>query len=172
MSTTLRPIDHNDMPFLYQVYAGTRQEELVMVDWTPEQKAAFLDQQFSAQHQYYQEHYHNSRFDIIVWNQVPVGRLYVARWSEEIRIIDIAILPKYRHRGIGTSLLADLMYEASQAGRPLTIHVEKVNPALRLYERLGFQPIDDRGVYWFMEWRPRPTTVAPISSVPFVATDN
>ena len=70
-----------------------------------------------------------------------------------IRIVDIALLPDYCNRGIGTSLLRGLQSEAAAAGKPLRIHVERFNPALRLYERLGFHPIADRGVYLFMEWR-------------------
>ena len=83
----------------------------------------------------------------------PAGRLYVARGSDEIRIVDIALLPESCNRGIGTTLLRGLQSEAAAAGKPLRIHVERFNPALRLYERLGFRQIDDRGVYLFMEWR-------------------
>ena len=70
--------------------------------------------------------------------------------------MDIALLPAYRNAGIGSALLHALMAEAAQAGKPVRIHVEKQNPALRLYTRLGFVPIADRGVYWFLEWSPSP----------------
>ena len=78
-------------------------------------------------------------FDVIVVDGQPVGRLYVARWSDEIRIVDIALLSDYCNRGIGTTLLRGLQSEAAAAGKPLRIHVERFNPALRLYERLGFR---------------------------------
>ena len=90
----------------------------------------------------------------------PAGRLYVSREEDDIRIVDVALLPEYCNRGIGTTLLRGLQSEAAAAGKPLAtagrllrIHVERFNPALRLYERLGFHPIADRGVYLFMEWR-------------------
>ena len=83
-----------------------------------------------------------------------VGRLYVARWTGEIRIVDIALLPEFCNRGIGTTLLRQLQAEAQDAGKPLRIHVERFNPALRLYDRLGFRQIEDKGVYLFLEWRP------------------
>jgi predicted GNAT family acetyltransferase len=70
-----------------------------------------------------------------------------------IRIVDIALLADYCNRGLGTTLVRALQAEAAASGKPLTIHVERFNPALRLYERLGFKQIADRGVYWFMEWR-------------------
>jgi ribosomal protein S18 acetylase RimI-like enzyme len=151
MSVTLRPIRAGDEPFLYDIYAGTRLEELAPLGWSAEQQKAFLVQQFGAQHQYYQANYAGANFQVILLDGRPVGRLYVARWNDQIRIIDIALLPEYRNAGIGSRLLGDLLDEAAQAGKPVRIHVEKFNPALRLYQRLGFAIIEDRGVYWFME---------------------
>ena len=154
MTVHFRPIRPDDAAFLYEVYASTRSEELAVVDWNEAQKAAFLSMQFTAQHQFYQEHYTKTDFLIILRDAVPVGRLYVARWQDEIRIVDIALLPPYRNAGIGTAILRDLLAEAAVAHKPVRIHVEKFNPALRLYERLGFTPIADKGVYLFMEWSP------------------
>ena len=150
----LRPIRPEDQPFLYEVYASTRLEELAPLGWNADQQAAFLTQQFNAQHQYYQANYVGADFQIILVNDQPAGRIYVDRRIDEIRLIDIALLPEYRNAGIGSGLLNDLLAEAQRAGKPVRIHVEKLNPALRLYERLGFSISDDRGVYWFMEWVP------------------
>ncbi len=86
----------------------------------------------------------------------PAGRLYVARWDDEIRIVDIALLPGHRNGGIGTALLRDLMQEAEAAGTPVTIHVERFNPALGLYLRLGFTAIQDKGVHLLMRWSGAP----------------
>jgi ribosomal protein S18 acetylase RimI-like enzyme len=149
----LRPISSDDLPFLLAVYASTREPELAAVEWDAEQKAAFVRMQFDAQHAYYQEHYAGAAFDVILVGGDPAGRLYVAREEDEIRIVDIALLPDFCNRGVGTTLLRGLQSEAAAAGKPLRVHVERFNPALRLYERLGFRQIDDRGVYLFMEWR-------------------
>jgi ribosomal protein S18 acetylase RimI-like enzyme len=154
LPVTFRRIQPEDGPFLYQVYAGTRTEELAQVDWPDEQKEAFLRMQFEAQHRVYQENYQGADFFVILKDAEPIGRLYIIRWEEEIRIIDIALLPGHRNSGIGTALLKDIQAEAAQAGKPVRIHVEIFNPALRLYERLGFRTIEDRGVYYFMEWSP------------------
>jgi ribosomal protein S18 acetylase RimI-like enzyme len=97
----------------------------------------------------------DASFDLILLDGQPVGRLYVARWSDEIRIVDIALLPAYCNRGLGTTLVRALQGEAAASGKPLRIHVERFNPALRLYERLGFRLVEDRGVYLFLEWRAR-----------------
>ena len=143
------------MEVLFRVYAATRAEEMAMViDWTDEQKEAFLRMQFQAQHAWYQEHYIGAQFDLLLADGVPAGRLYVHRRGSEIRLVDISLLPEYRGSGIGSSLLRQLMSEAEAAGQPLTIHVEKYNPAMRLYLRLGFKPIEDRGPYDLLEWRP------------------
>ena len=151
---TLRPITPDDEEFLCQVYASTREEELALTDWDPAQKAAFVQMQFAAQHRYYQENYRQTTFDVILVGGQPAGRLYVARWAKQIRIVDIALLPEYRNAKIGSTLLHELMMEAAAAGKPVSIHVERYNPALRLYTRLGFVPIGEHGVYFLMEWTP------------------
>lgn len=143
------------MDFLLRVYHSTREEELAMVvDWTAEMKDAFIRQQFNAQHVWYQEHYGGASFDVILVDGEPAGRLYVHRRPKEIRLVDIALLPGFRKGGLGTSILRGLLAEGEAAGKPVTIHVEIYNPAMRLYERLGFRPIEDRGVYRLLEWVP------------------
>ena len=154
MAHRLRPARAEDRDFLLRVYASTREEELRLVDWGDEQKAAFVRQQFEAQDAYYREHYDPATFDVIEVDAEPVGRLYVARWEDEIRIIDIALLPEHRGRGIGTALLRALLDEAAEAGKRLSVHVELNNPSRRLYERLGFAPVEERGVYMLMETAP------------------
>jgi ribosomal protein S18 acetylase RimI-like enzyme len=152
---TFRPITPDDMELLLRIYRSTREEELSMVpDWTEEMKAAFIHHQFSAQHAWYQEHYQEAQLDIVLVDGVPAGRLYVHRRNREIRLVDITLLPEFRQGGIGTSLLRDLLAEGEAAGKPVTIHVEVFNPAMRLYERLGFSPVEEREPYRLMEWRP------------------
>ena len=150
---TLRHVTEADREFLQAVYASTRAAELAQVPWSDAQKRAFTDQQFVAQSAHYRQHYPGAQYSIIEVNGAPAGRLYVDRWAREIRIMDIALLPEHRGVGIGTKLLGELQEEACAAGKSLSIHVEKFNPALRLYERLGFRPKEDKNVYLLMEWR-------------------
>ena len=147
-------MEAGDEAFLLDVYATTRAEELASVDWDEAQKEAFVRQQFAAQHQWYTEQYAGASFHVVLVDGEPAGRLYVARWAAEIRIMDIALLPAHRGAGAGTSLLRDLMAEAETAGKPLTIHVERFNPALRLYSRLGFTVTEDKGVYLLLALTP------------------
>jgi ribosomal protein S18 acetylase RimI-like enzyme len=154
-AVTLRPIRRpDDMAFLFALYASTREEELALVPWPPEHKTAFLEQQFAAQDAHYREHFAAASFDIIELDAVAIGRLYVMRWADEIRIVDIALMPEQRGRGIGGALLRELQAQARAANVPLGIHVERMNPALRLYERLGFEVAADQGVYLLMKWQP------------------
>jgi GNAT superfamily N-acetyltransferase len=149
-----RPIANSDQAFLLNLYSSTRSEELSLTQWPAEQKDIFLQQQFTAQHTYYQEHFPNASFMLILQGERPIGRIYTDNRIDEIRLIDIALLPEYRGKGIGASLLSDLQDKADAVGKPIRIHVEKFNPALRLYERLGFTHIADTGVYYLMEWSP------------------
>lgn len=151
-SLRLRPITPADDAFLARVYASSRAEELAVTGWSEELKEEFCRRQFDAQSAYYTTNYPGASFQIIERDGWPVGRLYVDRWEKEIRIVDITLLPDFRGSGMGTKLLCDLQDEARSAGKSLTIHVERFNRALRLYERLGFQQVEDKGVYLLMRW--------------------
>jgi ribosomal protein S18 acetylase RimI-like enzyme len=149
---SLRPISDADLPFLMRLYGTLRADELAQVPWTDEQKAAFVLQQFEAQHAWWQEHYKGARFDLVLLNGQPAGRLYVHVWEREIRIVDIALMPEFRGSGLGTLMLRRVFREGDAAGKPVSIHVEVFNPARRLYERLGFVEKGTHGdVYVLME---------------------
>lgn len=148
---TLRPITDDDREFLYRLYVSTRAAEKELVGWTNEQWDEFLRMQFNLQHTQYMRNYEQPSFDVIMLGDTPVGRLYVNRVPVEIRIIDISLLPEYRNRGIGAGLMRNILREGNDSNIPVTLHVEKNNPALGLYQRLGFRINGDQGVSWFME---------------------
>lgn len=153
-SVTLRPIEEADLDFLRRLYGTTRANEMDSLDWTDEQKDEFIRFQFAAQHTYYQEQFPTASFDVVLADGEPIGRLYVDRREDEIRLIDIALLPENRRGGIGGDLMRSVLGEAEAAGLPVQIHVEKNNPALSLYRRLGFEQVEDQGVYYLMKWSP------------------
>lgn len=144
----------DDMPFLCALYRSTREGELARTPWTEAQKREFIEMQFAAQHAHYQEHYPDAIWLVIEVDSRPVGRLYMERWADEHRIIDIALVPHMRGNGIGQAILEDLLEDAKNENKAVGIHVEKDNPAMRLYRRLGFQTIADKGVYDLLRCRP------------------
>jgi ribosomal protein S18 acetylase RimI-like enzyme len=154
MTISLRSVLSDDEEFLFSVYASTRIEEMDLVDWIPAQKEVFLRRQFLAQDRYYREVYPTAEYQVILQEGQRAGRLYIHRRSDEIRVIDIALLPEYRGCGIGSALMTQILEGATRNQLPVTIHVERFNPALHLYERLGFRLAEDKGVYYFMKWLP------------------
>lgn len=146
----LRPITDDDLEFLFRLYASTRIEEKELVSWPEEQWEQFLRMQFNLQHNQYMVNYRNPSFDIIMENEVPAGRLYVDRKADDYRLIDIALLPDFQRRGIAGVLLKALLSEADSVGISVSLHVEKHNPVLGYYQRLGFQIDEDKEVYYFM----------------------
>jgi ribosomal protein S18 acetylase RimI-like enzyme len=152
-----RRVTAADEPFLFRLYASTRVEELAPLPWPEAQKAAFLDQQARAQHTDYQRNYADADWLVIARGGADIGRLYLERGEREHNIIDIAFLPDWRGQGLGGAVLRDLLDEAARSGKAMSIYVEKANPAMRLYERLGFTRIDEQGVYDLMRWAPGET---------------
>jgi len=152
-SVTLRPVSAGDEPFLFRLYASTRMDELAIAPWDDSQREAFLRIQFAAQQQHYQNHFPEAEHQLILIGGRPAGRIYVARRTDEIRILDIALLPEHRNGGIGGFLIKEIMSEGSQTGKPVRIYVESFNPSLRLFERLGFSSVQDIGTHLLMEWR-------------------
>lgn len=148
---TFRAATASDEDFLTAVYGSTREDELRQVDWTGEQKSAFVSMQFAAQHRHYHAHYRQTEFLVILCDGVPCGRLYLARWSDEFRVVELTLLPAYRNRGIGGRILQGILIEADAAGKPVRIHVEQDNPAAQLYRRHGFVPVGEHGVHILME---------------------
>ena len=136
-----------------------------MTGWPLEEQQKFLRMQFSAQHTYYQEHYSDAAFELILVDGEPAGRLYLQRRSDEHRVVDIALLPPFRGRGIGGAIMRQILDEADKLRLPVRIHVEHNNPAKHLYDRLGFTTVDDTGVYCLMERLPR-IDESPQSSSP------
>ena len=151
---TLRSVNTDDYDFLVEVYGSTRAEEMALVPWTTEQQQAFVRSQFDAQQDHYAKKYPTASHDIIVSNNRPVGRLYVARLEQEIRIIDIVLLPAERNTGIGSYLIKQLLDEANRSGKITRIYVEDFNPSLRLFERLGFSPSEQHGIHLLLQCKP------------------
>jgi ribosomal protein S18 acetylase RimI-like enzyme len=151
---TYRAFTEADLPFVERLFASTREEEVAQTGWPEEAQRAFIAQQFEAQHRHYSLHYAEAEWLIIEQAGVPIGRLYLSEEKDEFLIVDITIAPEARGGGVGAAVLTDLFELARPTGKRVSIHVEKNNPARRLYQRLGFVVIEDQGVYDLMAWSP------------------
>lgn len=141
----------SDREFLADLYASTRAEELRPVPWPEAQKRVFLAEQFDLQWAHYRRFYPDAEWLIIVREAQVIGRVYVNTTAAEVRLMDLALLAQQRNQGLGTLFMRYLIHYADALGLPLTLHVEPFNPALHLYERLGFALRETRGIYLFME---------------------
>ena len=148
-----RTMTDGDLPFVAALYAGTRAEEVAVTGWPPELQAAFLDQQHRAQHSYYRAAYPDGEWLLIERDGEPIGRLYLAEKDGMLLLVDISLVPAARGAGLGTAILEDLLAGET---RPVELHVERFNPAHRLYERLGFSVVEEEAIYLRMLREPPP----------------
>lgn len=150
----LRPVSDDDDQFLLSVYASTREEELSQAEWDEGQKEMFLRWQFDLQRREYEARFADAAYHVILVDDRLAGRIWVGSDDEQIRLLDIALLPEFQNRGVGTALLRRLMDQAAKTGKALRHMVFVLNDdADRLYKKLGFTVIEDLGAYRHMEWR-------------------
>jgi GNAT superfamily N-acetyltransferase len=154
---TRRPVCDGDLPFLFELYASTREAEMAQVPWTLDQKTAFVNMQFTAQLAGYRDAYPTADHEIFSTASGPAGRIYWVREAERLHILDITVAPARRNEGIGSLILADVLEEADRTQRPVSIHVESFNPSCTLFSRLGFRVASEDG---FMLLLKRPPIAA------------
>ena len=148
---TLRAVHGGDHAFLMALVSSTR-EDLALLDSA--MRTVLVRMQYEAQLSDYRRRFPGMEEKIVLANTIPAGRLYVARSHDEIRLVDISLLPAFRGRRIGSALLAQLQEQSTNAGLPLRLRVLHGNPAAGLYRRLGFQAGAIEGLYLAMEWPP------------------
>ena len=149
-----RPFTTRDLPFVAELYASTRRWEVALTGWPLEEQEAFLTQQHDAQHSHYSIHYLEGEWLIVECDGQAIGRLYLNEVGDDLRIVDISLIASCRALGFGGAILRDVLGDAHSRGKAVSIHVEKNNPARRLYARLGFTVVDDSGVYDLMRAEP------------------
>jgi ribosomal protein S18 acetylase RimI-like enzyme len=153
MNLTLRPCQSEDQDFLFRLYVGTRAHEFAAMGWDQNQLEVFLRMQFNAQQRWYEMTYGAADHHIICADGEAIGRIMVLRKPEQNLLVDIALLPESRNQGLGARLLQELIAESDQTGKPINLQVLKTNPALHLYQRLGFVQTGEDQMYFQMERR-------------------
>jgi GNAT superfamily N-acetyltransferase len=150
---SFRPEQAKDEPFLYTLYASTREEELLLAGWDERTCIQFLQMQFAAQRTAYRTIFPEAQFDIVLLDELAVGRIVVNRAGHETRVVDFIIAPEERNRGLGTALLQRLVAESAAVQMPLRLQVARGNRAVAFYQRNGFVPIGESASHVQMEWR-------------------
>lgn len=156
-----RKVDDSDRAFLFQLYASTRIQELEAWGWDEMMQQQFLQMQWTAQQRSYATQFPEAEHLLISFQAHPAGRIMVAHSDASLTLVDISLLPFYRNKGIGTTLLQELQAEAADSSRPLFLNVLPENPAIRLYGRLGFQQVEHTGLHIRMKWTPTPSGEGP-----------
>ncbi|HBZ82368.1 MULTISPECIES: GNAT family N-acetyltransferase [Brevibacillus] len=156
-----RAVEKTDEAFLLQLYISTRADELAAWGWDKQMQEQFLQLQFLAQKNSYSTQYPDAEHLLIFSENIPAGRIMIARTETKITLVDISLLPHHRNKGIGCTLIRELQQEAADTSRPLHLSVLPTNRAIHLYERLGFQTIDSSGFHISMEWTPTSSDEGP-----------
>ena len=146
----LRAATNADREFLLAVFTSTRLDEFARSGLSGEEIAVLLEQQFTMQDRYYRRHYPQARFDVVLCEGMAAGRLYHDWQDAGLRVMDIALLPAFRGRRIGTRLMRALIGQAAQRGMAAQLYVESDNPVRSLYRRLGFEKTGENGIYELM----------------------
>lgn len=149
----LRPVKVEDTIYLHKIYAQTRAKELKQTGWNEQQQELFTQQQFFAQTTDWAKNYKQDRFDIILWEKEPIGRFYVEEREKELRLVDIIVDVERQGKGVGGYLIRNLLKEATEKGKSVTLHVEANNWAKEYYKKLGFEVIKPHPVHSFLEWK-------------------
>lgn len=150
----LRPEHDEDRAFRFQLFCDSRQPEWYQVELDPAVREQLMRHQFQAQTATYAARFPRARFDIIELAHEKIGRIVVNRPGDMLHIVDQAIVPRLRNRGVGTAIMRALMDEAALGSLPVRLKVADANdPSLRLYLRLGFVPIESIPAYIELDWR-------------------
>lgn len=157
----LRPEREGDREFRFALFCQSRPPEWSRVSIEPGMRVTLMRQQFRAQTVGYAGQFPRARFDIVEREGAPVGRIVVDREPGAIHIVDQAVVPSWRGRGIGTAIMRSIMAEAAGRGVPVNLEVGDSNdPSLRLYLRLGFAVVEELPMYLNLRWTPPGDTAA------------
>ncbi|WP_130473027.1 GNAT family N-acetyltransferase [Candidatus Magnetaquicoccus inordinatus] len=151
---SLRPARPDDEPFLAVLYRSTRQD-LRLIDAEDD----FIEHLIGLQQQWQTVSYGENNPDAFVFIVEKlgdrIGRVIVHFGEQEVRIMDISLIPKVRHQNLGTGIMQALQRAATQVKVPLTLCVAKHNGiAKQFYARLGFQLAASDNMVDLLVWQP------------------
>ncbi len=150
----LRPATAADDAFLYEVFTSLWTEEVSLMP-NPQLVQHFLRIQYTAQQQRFDaRHPHMQRF-VVMCEGEPAGRLFLDRTPSLVHVVELTLLPRFRARGLCSTLIRDVVAEAHQNGQTVSIRADRRSATgAAICERLGFRMVvvDDQDRYF--EWSP------------------
>jgi ribosomal protein S18 acetylase RimI-like enzyme len=154
MTVSQRPTTPEDETFVRQLILDTVTEELMAWSWPEPMRSHLLEIQYFSRRGGIRARFPEAE-DVLVDGE-PAGWHVLAELPDEIRWIEIMIRPERRRQGVATAVLAESMAEADRTRKPGRFSVNVTNePAIRLYERLGFRRTGGDEAQHFMEYTPR-----------------
>ena len=154
LRVSLRPLGEDDDAFARRVFAATRGDGFRHAGLPAVDLENLIELQRRAQLSQYHARFPDADVDVVIADGEPVGYWQIHRGVDRFTLIDVALLPEASGQGIGSCLVGEFLNEAAAAGKPVSCHVERHNPAARLWRRLGFRVVNDDGVYLELEADP------------------
>ena len=142
-------IERQDDAFLEELYFSAR-EDLHGIFVDPEETRGLSLMQQKAQAIGYREEFPDATYEVILFDGERAGRIVTDRSQASVAIIDIALLPSFRNRGIGSFVLDSVLEECQEGKRSCKLSVFKTNRAIGLYLRKGFSAVEDLETHFVM----------------------
>jgi ribosomal protein S18 acetylase RimI-like enzyme len=153
MLISRRAVTGDDEAFIQRLIEEAVADELGAREWPEPARSKLLEIQYLARRRGYREAFPGATEEIVQRDGEAAGWLVTARDGESIRVVDIALLPEERGKGVGTACIRDLQGEAERSARMVRLSVVRNNPAALLYHRLGFRVTGGDEIRYAMEWR-------------------
>ena len=127
---SLRPVSESDIPWLVALRQETMGNYLNLSGMSTSQQDLLNRVLFNFK-----------ETQIIQSHRKDIGMIKLVREESCWNLIQLQIVPAFQEKGIGTTLIKNLIAEARQADASVILSVLKKNPVKSLYEKLGFQVI-------------------------------
>jgi ribosomal protein S18 acetylase RimI-like enzyme len=90
---------------------------------------------------------------IITANGLDAGMFEIENKDDGYFLRRIEVYPTFQNHGIGSKIIRDIMLQASSEDKKVSLLVFCINPAWKLYERLGFEIVEETDTHYRMVWQ-------------------